>query len=195
MVHVPIRKDLSDASGFIENNGVVSVEAANFTKKFNSRDISWTVIPNLGRTNSSVIVEPANADRQEAGDNTPRLEYEFTVFDEGELKIDTYLSPTLNFKKNEGLKYAIAIDDEEPQIINLHGGEVEPDWEYPSWWNNAVSDHIKKKGTVHKSVKSGKHTLKVWMVDPGVVFQKFVIDAGGLKPSYLGPPESLYLEP
>jgi len=60
----------------------------------------------------------------------------------------------LNFKKNEGLKYAIAIDDEEPQIINLHRGEVEPDWEYPSWWNNAVSDHIKKKGTVHKSVKS-----------------------------------------
>jgi hypothetical protein len=36
--------------------------------------------------------------------------------------------------------------------------------------------------------------MKVWMVDPGIVFQKFVIDAGGLKPSYLGPPESGYLK-
>jgi len=40
----------------------------------------------------------------------------------------------------------------------------------------------------------GRHTLKIWMIDSGIVFQKFVIDAGGLRPGYLGPPESVYLE-
>jgi len=194
VVRVPIRNDLPEAYGFVENNGVVSMEAVRFTNAVNSKDISWTVIPNLGRTNSSVTVEPANADRRKPGENTPRLEYVFTIFNEAELKVDTYLSPTLNYQKNEGLKYAIAIDDEEPQIINMHEGETTPDWEYPDWWNNSVTDHIKKKRSVHSIGKPGKHTLKVWMVDPGVVFQKFVIDAGGLKPSYLGPPESVYLE-
>ncbi|MUP44970.1 glycosyl hydrolase [Gramella sp. BOM4] len=193
-IEVPLRRNLPQAAGFIENNGVVSIEAASFTNKVNSEDISWTVVPNMGRTNSAVIVEPANAERQIPGPNTPHLEYEFTIFDEGDLKIDTYLSPTLNFKKNEGLKYAIAIDDEKPQIINIHEGDTIPDWEYPEWWNKSVTDHIRIKQSEHKNIDAGTHTLNIWMVDPGVVFQKFVIDAGGLEPSYLGPPESKQLD-
>jgi hypothetical protein len=193
-ITVPIRNDLPEATGFVENNGVVSIEAPDFTNAYDTSEISWTVVPNLGRTGSSVIVEPSNAERQTPGDQAPHLEYEFTVFDSGDLTVETYLSPTLNYKKNEGLKFALAIDDEAPQIINMHEGEVVPDWEYPEWWNNSVTDHIKIKRSIHHVSAPGPHTLKVWMVDPGVVFQKFVIDAGGLQPSYLGPPESVRVD-
>lgn len=191
-IKVPIRNDLPEATGFVENNGVVSIEASHVTRKFDAKEIRWTVIPNLGRTASAITVEPANAPGQMPNDKAPRLEYAFTIFDEQSLEVETYLSPTLNYQKNEGLKFAIAIDDEAPQIVNMHEGETVPDWEYPDWWNNSVGDHVKKKRTVHKAVKPGTHTLKIWAIDPGIVFQKFVIDAGGLKPSYLGPPESLY---
>ncbi|MFW6369808.1 MAG: glycosyl hydrolase 115 family protein [Bacteroidota bacterium] len=194
VVNVPVRNDIPAASGFVENNGVVSIEAVNFSSKSDAKDISWTVVPNMGRTYSAITVEPADAARQMPGEGAPSLEYEFTLFDGGDVTIETYLSPTLNYQKTEGLKYAIAVNDEAPQIINMHEGESTPDWEYPAWWNNSVADHIKKKASEHKGLKPGKHTLKVWMVDPGVVFQKFVIDAGGLKPSYLGPPESVYVE-
>ena len=53
--------------------------------------------------------------------------------------------------------------------------------------NNARYSHSK-----HFISKTGYHTLKIWMVDPGVVMEKIIVDLGGVKPSYLGPPESFY---
>ncbi|MCB9331957.1 MAG: glycosyl hydrolase 115 family protein [Lewinellaceae bacterium] len=193
-VKVPIRSNLPKASGFIENNGVVSIEAAHFTSKFDGEQARWTVVPNLGRTLSAIMPEPANMDRQMPDKNTARAEYVFTVFEDGDLQLETYLSPTQNYQKNDGLQFAIAIDDEEPQILNINENETKPDWQYATWWTESVANHIKKKTTLHKNLKAGVHTLKVWAMDPGVVIQKFVFDAGGLKPSYLGPPESLFIE-
>jgi hypothetical protein len=194
-IRVPINNEDVKGLGFIQNNGVISIEAANFHKKKDASGIKWTVVPNLGRTHSSVTVMPSNAEKQLDLTTAPSLEYTFTTFTDSVLKIETYLSPTLNYKKNEGLLYAIAVDDEKPQTINVNLGEEKPDWEYPEWWNTAVTDHIRKKKSTHVGFKAGVHTLKLWMIDPGLVFQKFVIDGGGLKPSYLGPQESKNINP
>jgi len=194
VIKVPIRNNLPEVSGFIENNGVVSIGAAHFTDKVESNDTRWTEVTNLGRTNSSVIAEPVNMSRQKLNENSSRLTYDFTVFEAGELTIHTYLSPTQDFRKKDGLKYAIAIDDEAPQIINMNEGEIKPDYEHARWWGQSVGDHIKVRRSTHYVDAPGAHTLKVWLIDPGIVFQKFVLDAGGLKPSYLGPPESLFSE-
>lgn len=193
-IQVPIHNPDLNAEGFVENNGVISIEAPNFSRKEDGHQIHWTTVPNMGRTGSAITMEPANAEPQEPGADAPCLEYDFSLFEDREVRIETYLSPTLNYQKDEGLLFAIAVDDEEPQIINMHAGETKPDWEYPEWWNNSVTDHIKKKVSEHGTLSAGAHTLKVWMVDPGVVFQKFVIDGGGLKPSYLGPPASTRVE-
>ena len=70
--------------------------------------------------------------------------------------------------------------------MNIHEGYSERTWE--KW----VSDNVIVSTTQHSVEQPGTHVLKFWMVDPGVVLQKLVVDTGGLKPSYLGPPESYF---
>jgi hypothetical protein len=195
-IEVPINNGPLKAAGFVANNGVVALEASHFTTKADGKTAHWTLVPNLGRTGSSLIVEPATAPAQMPGPTAPRLDYAFTVFGAGELTLDAYLSPTQDFNKQGGLKYAVAIDDEAPQIINLNAGETTPDWEFPEWWTKSVGNHIKVKQSRHKVAAAGPHTLRVWAIDPGVVFQKFVLNTDARpRPSYLGPPESRYIKP
>jgi hypothetical protein len=122
---------------------------------------------------------------------SPRLEYKMYLFDSGQVKIETILSPTLNFVSGRGLRFGLSLDDRPPEIVtavpenySVGLGDGNRDWE------KTVSDGVRIVTTPLAVEKPGEHTLKVWMVDPGVVLQKIVVDCGGVKPSYLGPPES-----
>jgi hypothetical protein len=173
-----------DFRGFVDTSGYVSIEAENFDKAVAAKPIQWQTIPGLGRTVSGVTPVPVTADRQTAGDNSPHLEYRMLLSNSGPLKVQTFVAPTLNFHNDEGLHYAVSFDDEPPQIVNIHAGENLQVWE--KW----VGQNINVTTTEHELRAPGEHVLKFWMVDPGIVLEKLIVDAGGLKPSYLGPPES-----
>ncbi len=49
-----------------------------------------------------------------------------------------------------------------------------------------VMDNLMRITTELDMGKGGHHTLKVWMVDPGVIIDKIIINTGGVKESYLG---------
>jgi hypothetical protein len=57
-------------------------------------------------------------------------------------------------------------------------------------WESNVRDEARVVSVQLQVPSAGYHTLKVWLVDPGITIQKIVMNLGGLKQSYLGPPES-----
>ncbi|HEY5326594.1 MAG TPA: glycosyl hydrolase, partial [Mucilaginibacter sp.] len=175
-----------NAKGFNENNGYISMEAAHYTQAINNTAAKWLVIPGYGRTLSGVMPSPVTAESQVPGGNSPRLEYDVNLIDTGVVNVEAYISPTIDFSSSSGLQYAISFDNEQPQFININADKSE------AAWNSAVSDNIKIVVSKHCLSKPGRHILKYWMVSPGVVLQKIVINAGGEKPSYLGPPESYH---
>lgn len=174
----------ADFTGFIESNGYISIEAANFTNKFEITPFRWLTVPGLGRTGSAVTMAPGLKTDQEM---VNYLEYDVYIDTPGQVELHTYLSPTLNYLNlTEGIRFGVSIDDEAPQEISLHKDSDEGDW------NRWVANNINVQTSQHQVKNAGKHTIRIWYMDPGIVVQKLVLDTGGLKESYLGPPESFF---
>jgi hypothetical protein len=191
VIFVPPIPKINSVDGFVENDGYVSMEAQHYSKAIGSSSIYWQTIPNLGRTLSGVTPFPVTSPVQTPGDGSPCLEYKIYFFNAGDVKVDAYFSPTLKFH-NTDLHYAVSFDDEKPQIINFAPNPNYPNLDRDGMWARWVSDNINIEVSKHTITKPGEHILKFWMVDPALVLQKIVVDAGGLKPSYLGPPESFH---
>jgi hypothetical protein len=185
-VHVNTNTFTKDArpDEFVESNGYVSIDAVHFTRKSESNAITWRILPDIGKMGDGVSSFPVTAPSQLPESTTPYLEYSFYTLSDTTIKLHAYFSPTLNFNGSDGLRYAVSIDNEAPQVVNLHEDKSNHTWE--TW----VADNIIEKISTHKLHTPGHHTLRFWRVDPGVIVQKFVIDMGGMKASYLGPPQT-----
>jgi hypothetical protein len=157
---------------------VISLPAARGTRHSAGEGSAWTVIPGLGRSGESITLLPPVA-APAAGE----LDYNFEAPKAGPANIVVYCIPTHAIYPGLQLRYSAAIDDQPPQIVDLDTVEFSKPWGINVLRGAAV-------GTTPCTVGAGKHRLKIRPLDPGVVFDKIVIDLGGLKPSQLGPPET-----
>lgn len=176
-------------AGFVEAQGHVAVDAEHFTRKVEAHGVVWSVLPGLGRTGAGVTATPVTAPRLPAAADSPRLEYDVELFTSGNVTVHAHTSPRLPTATTDGLLYGISIDDGPVQVVNTTTSQAsKPD---SRGWERNTSNNINETTTVHQIQSPGRHVVKFWMIDPTVILQRLVIDTGGLKPSYFGPPESL----
>jgi hypothetical protein len=182
----PARETLS---GFVETQGLVSLEATHYTAKVDAASVRWEQIDDLGRTLSAMSPFPVTAPSAIPPLKSPHLEYRMYLFDSGDAQVEATLSPSLNFVPGRGLRYAISFDDEPPQIIDALAHNSTEDWSL------AVKDSVRKVDA-HSTVRApGYHTLKFWFVDPGIVLERLSVSFTDVPPTYLGPPESYLGQP
>jgi hypothetical protein len=179
----PTRNELKGM--FVENSGVISISAENYTRKVDSYGITWDVIDGLGLTGKSVTMFPVTADpRYTSSPDAPRLEYDIYTFNSGVVEIHSFVLPVFAINSFRTAQYSISIDNERPQSIDISVPE------YSAQWKENVRRNASKNITRHYIDSPGKHTIKLWMVDTGMAFDKIIIDLGGLKMSYIGPEET-----
>jgi hypothetical protein len=180
----PAEPARASLDGFVEADGYVSIESEHYTQRTNSDSVHWGKIDDYGRTLSGMTVFPVTAPSILPPASAPCLEYQVYLFNPGNVGVEAILGPTLNFVPGRGLRYAISFDDRPLQVVDaLAHNSIED-------WATSVKDSVRKVTSEHTVTGTGYHTLKFCMVDPGAVLEKLVLKLGGVRASYLGPPES-----
>ena len=164
---------------FAETDGYVSIEAEHYTRSSEGPEARWIVIAGLGRTLSAITTMPCTT----GPDAETYVEYDIDTQTAGTAQVTLRLSATLNWN-DTGLRYAVSVDGGRETVVNFNGhyrGEL-AEWQ---------RDHVIDSTVTVDFGQPGAHRLRFRPLDPSVVLQKILIDFGGLKPTYLGPPETI----
>jgi len=186
-LRLPITR--ANAHGFVESDGYVAIEAADFEAADTAGptadgETHWEELPGYGATRSAMTVFPVTAESNT--ESKAALAYKMYLYDTGEFEMQAILAPTLNFVPGRGLRFAVSVDDGPRTIVDELEHNAQKDWE------QAVSDGVRRVTVPLTIAKPGYHTLKIWAVDPGMVIERVIVSHGALRPSYLGPTESLH---
>ncbi|GGW60658.1 glycosyl hydrolase 115 family protein [Alishewanella tabrizica] len=170
--------------GFIEADGYIALEAASGKVVGNTANAWWQEIPWHGRHHSSMSAMTTLDYQITDVLNAPYLEYPVYFHSSGRFTLHSIVAPTLDLVPGRGLRFAVALNNDTPQFV-----DVLADNRYETW-EKAVLDGVRVGNSALDVPQPGAYTLRIYLVDPALVLQKLIIDTGGLKPSYLGPPES-----
>jgi hypothetical protein len=181
------------ASGadFTEHDHGVVMEAEHTSAFVPGKDASWHKITGLGYNGEAVSVFPTTV----AVRNTPEkilaeapcLQFKVLIQTPGDWRVTVRALPTFSVETGKPQRYAIAFDDAPPQIISL---PLSQDEKNKTWQENILRNAAPTTST-HTLATPGAHTLKIWMVDPGIVLDTIFAKTGGTNDwGYVGPAET-----
>ena len=162
-------------------HGYISIEAEHTFNRSDASNAKWTVIPYMGRTLSGIALMPYTV-----GTDNAKLEYRFKAEGQKTVKVHIITKSTLDFLDKGGLVYDVAIDNGEPISVNFNSNLNEkPENIYSIYYPTVALRVVEKEVELPISGDGEFHTLTLHPQDPGIVFEKIVIDLGGYQKQYL----------
>lgn len=170
VLFAPPDLDSTTVAGSVESNGRIEIEAERYNRAIARSGVEWRVVPGLGASGDAVTPFPVTFpafNPAQITTSTPTMEYDFYTFGAGRLTVQTACLPTYPIDPSRQLRFAIALNNETPQLVTANGGT----------WDVNVLRAAAISATTHTVSTAGRQTLKIWAVDPTVVIDKFTITA------------------
>ncbi len=170
----PLGLDVATLPAAVERNGLVVIEAENYlARQDGAGGTGWRRAPKATVSGDGMTILPVTAagvDPAALGADTPSLTYEFHAFSRGAVLLTIKCLPTHRITSaHAGLRYAVSLNGGTPQIVNLHANE------YTAAWNTNVLRAYSVGVSQHAIAASGRQTLKIQMIDPGVVLDQIAV--------------------
>jgi hypothetical protein len=130
------------------------------------------------------------------GTDNASLSYRFMLSEKNnqlrEVKVYVVVKSTLDYLNKGGLEYTVSIDGGEAQTVNFNSELNEkPENIYSKYYPTVALRVVPSMVQLPLGTSNGGwHTLTLHPKDPGIVFEKVVVDCGGYQPSFLFMEES-----
>lgn len=178
-------------AAFVEENHRVVMEAEHASAFMPGRDAHWRKVIGVGYNGEAVSVFPTLVPVLDQPETilkeSPCLQYKIWIEHPGDWKFTVRALPTFSVEAGKPQRYAIAVDDAPPQIVALPYSMSETD----RHWQENVMRNAALTTSTHAIAQAGLHTLKIWMVDPGIVLDTIFAGNGGADDwGYVGPAET-----
>lgn len=169
-------KELNVAVNITSIQDYISIPAVKFNRLNNIGWQTWSVINDLGYSGKSLMALPLQGVKIPDLQNTTALEktnacveYDFNTAISSSPEISIYTLPTHPINNNYRMRYAVSIDNEPLKVLDFKTQGRSEEWKQNVLRNSAV------RKINAKNLKPGKHTLRIYMIDPGVILDRILI--------------------
>lgn len=194
-IHLPVtgrRVPTTFKTGFVEAHGYVSIPATSCTVA-----APYLMLPDTGRLQTGSVALDSNL---AAGEELPYLSYNFYTFSAASAaSLMLQFGTTLDVSPDDIMSYDFQLDNDEVQthkIVQAKANDVKLSaamgWYLADGWFDAAADGVwmHRHEIAGEILKPGEHTIRIRLRHSNVMLEKFVVDLGEVRESYLGPPPS-----
>lgn len=179
-----------NAGGYtiITKSKTAIIEAEHFFSSVTPDNMMWTVYPEMGRTLSGIALTPYTSNTNEGS-----ITYRIKLSEKAKFAtVHIITKSTLAFKNSTGHCFNIGFNGAESKTINInHNLNEKPENIYNIFYPTVARRVIEKVVELPiKYANDGYAYLTITPLDPGIVFEKIIVDTGDYQSTYLNLPES-----
>ncbi|GAA2971563.1 hypothetical protein JOD63_003461 [Microbacterium terrae] len=173
--------------GWIEADGVVSIDPSMPDSVRPSSDHAWSVVEDLGRyANGALMAQRINGSRAH-GTSTATATFGFHLATPGTHVLELHRLPSLD--STGRIRVGVSIDGDEPRVV-----ESETTDEHRGHWASGIQDNVERLRVHLPRLAPGAHTLTLHAIDPAFAVSKAVIYTSRIASTNLGPEFSTHTD-